>query len=97
MFTMNQTYLMNIKPYIILKLKNQKGNILFGRKVVHHGVQQYTYLTYPIDFPFEIQSGKIKYIGEINFKKDETFEINDKSERDLNKLKEMFPTLIIEK
>ena len=80
------------------KVKKPKGKYTFyARRVVHHGVQQYTYLTYPINFPFEVESGKMKYIGEINFKKDETFEINDKSERDLNKLKEMFPTITIEK
>ena len=47
--------------------------------------------------PFEIEKGKIKYIGEINCKRDQSYEINDKSERDIPKLKEMFPTINIEK
>ena len=80
------------------KIKKPKGKYSFiARTVVHHGVQQYDYLTDKIDYPFEVESGKIKYIGELNFKQDETFEINDKSERDLKKLKEMFPTIAIEK
>jgi ribosome-binding factor A len=65
--------------------------------IEHHNVNQYGYASGRIDFPFEVEKGKIKYIGELNFTEDESFEANNKSERDLIKLKEMFPSLTIEK
>ena len=61
-----------------------------------------------METPFEIEKNKIKYLGEIkfiatkNYIKEKTFEwkysfeFNNKSERDLKKLNELFPNLKIE-
>ena len=61
-----------------------------------------------METPFEIEKNKIKYLGEIkfiatkNYLKEKTFEwkysfeFNNKSERDLKKLNELFPNLKIE-
>jgi hypothetical protein len=80
------------------KIKKPKGQYAFYAKMIeHHKVNEYGYATGRIDFPFEVEKGKIKYIGELNFTENESFEANKNPERDLNKLKEMFPSLIIEK
>ena len=48
----------------------------------------------PINLPFEIEAGKVKYIGEINFKvKKGELNIIDKIERDRMKIKEKFPNI----
>ncbi len=80
------------------KIKKPKGEYAFYAKMIeHHKVNQYGYASGRIDFPFAVEKGKVKYIGELNFTEDESFEANNKSERDLIKLKEMFPSLVIEK
>lgn len=48
----------------------------------------------PINLPFEIEAGKVKYIGEINLKvKKGELNIIDKIERDRMKFKEKFPNI----
>jgi hypothetical protein len=48
----------------------------------------------PIDIPFEIEEGKIKYLGEINLKvKDGELQILNEIERDRIKFKEKFPNI----
>ena len=48
----------------------------------------------PINIPYEIEAGKVKYIGEINLKvKKGTLDIIDKIERDRIKFKEKFPNI----
>lgn len=51
----------------------------------------------PLDIDFEIEKGKVKYIGEIyvNYNK-EIYQLRDNKNRDLPKLKEIFPSLNIE-
>ena len=48
----------------------------------------------PVDLPFEVKSGMITYVGEIelNYKKNKVV-LNDKKARDLPKLKEKTPTI----
>ena len=50
-----------------------------------------------IDFDFEIEKGKVKYVGEIYFNyKKQLILLNDEKERDIPKLKSLFPNLPIE-
>ena len=80
------------------KIKRKLGKYqFFARRTFKNGYQAAETITYEINMPFEIEKGKIKYIGEINCKRDQSYEINDKSERDIPKLKQMFPTINIEK
>jgi len=80
------------------KIKKPKGKYRFyARRTFSNGYSEARTVTYKLNVPFEIEAGKIKYLGEINCKKDQSYEFNDKSERDLAKLKEMFPTINIEK
>lgn len=101
-----QTFYVHFEPDLFdgdkavhyFKIKKPKGKYRFyARRTFKNGVQYAENMTYKLDIPFEIENGKIKYIGEINCKLDQSYEVNDKSERDLPKLKEMFPTINIEK
>lgn len=51
----------------------------------------------PLDIDFEIEKGKVKYIGEfyVNYN-GEIYELRDNKNRDLPKLKEVYPNLNIE-
>lgn len=54
-------------------------------------------LTAPINVSFEIEKGKVKYLGEIyvNYNQ-QIIQLNDQKERDLPKINEMFPYLKVE-
>ena len=101
-----QTFYVHFEPDLFdgdkavhyFKIKKPKGKYRFyARTTFKNGVQYAETITYELNVPFEIEKGKIKYIGEINCKRDQSYEVNDQSERDLPKLKEMFPTINIEK
>lgn len=78
------------------KIKKQSGNYKFFAKTqAYRSASGTTYLTKPLEFPFTIEKNKIKYIGEFYFQKESSYEPTDKSDRDLPKLKEMFPALVI--
>ncbi len=80
------------------KIKKLSGNYKFLAKTqAYRSSTGTTYLTKPLEFPFTIEKNKIKYIGEFYFQKESSYDPTDKSERDLQKLKEMFPALVIEK
>ena len=101
-----QTWYVHFKPDLFdgnkavhyFKIKKLKGKYKFyARTTFKNGVQYAETMKYKLNAPFEIEKGKIKYIGEINCLYDHSYEVNDKSERDLPKLKKMFPTINIEK
>lgn len=50
-----------------------------------------------IKIPFSIKKGKVNYLGEIYLDKDNKLEFSNKSDRDLPKLNQLFPSLKIEK
>ena len=50
-----------------------------------------------IKIPFSIKKGKVSYLGEIYLDKESKLEFLNKSERDLIKLNQLYPTLMIEK
>ena len=51
----------------------------------------------PIDIKFNIEKGKVKYLGEIYFDYNKgLIETSDKRDRDLPRLKELYPSLKIE-
>jgi hypothetical protein len=51
----------------------------------------------PIDIGFEIEKGKVKYLGEIYVDYNQSFiGLNNESERDIRKLNEKFPNLHVE-
>ena len=49
----------------------------------------------PIEIPFEVEEGKIKYLGELNLNvKNGTIRILDKIDRDRAKFKELYPSIV---
>ncbi|WP_316632989.1 hypothetical protein [uncultured Flavobacterium sp.] len=102
----SQTVYMHFKPDFFdgekavyyFKIEKPKGKYKFyAIRTTRETVQNFTIQTDTINIPFEIEKGKIKYIGEIYFKKDRKVELIDKSERDLDTLKVKFPSLEIHK
>lgn len=87
----------NEKAVYYFKIEKPQGNYIFyAVRTMRDGVQSYTYTTKEIAIPFTIEKGKIKYFGEMTVNSFNDVRAVSKSERDLPKLKEMFPNLVIE-
>ncbi len=83
------------KAIYYFKIEKPAGKYIFyGKQTIKNNFQYTSFETSKLIIPFEITNDKITYIGELYFKP-ETYELTDKSDRDLNKLKEMFPLLEI--
>lgn len=102
----SQTVYMHFKPDFFdgekavyyFKIEKPKGKYKFyAIRTTRETVQDFSIQTDTINIPFELEKGKIKYIGEIYFKKDREIELIDKSQRDLDTLKVKFPSLEIQK
>jgi hypothetical protein len=87
----------NERAVYYFKIEKPQGNYIFyAYRRMREGVSQATYLTKEIEIPFSIEKGKIKYFGELTVNRFDDVRSVTKSERDLPKLKEMFPNLTIE-
>ncbi|HNP33321.1 MAG TPA: hypothetical protein PKN96_08515 [Flavobacterium sp.] len=87
----------NDRAVYYFKIEKPQGRYIFyAFRTMRDGVQSYTYTTKELAIPFTIENGKIKYFGELNVNSFNDVRAVSKSERDLPKLKEMFPNLVIE-
>lgn len=79
-------------------IEKPKGKYRFYAERIFMETYSYSsFETNEINIPFEIEEGKTKYIGQLKFNADKTYEKTDKTERDLEKLQKLYPTLNIEK
>ncbi len=79
-------------------IEKPKGKYRFyAERIFMNTYSQAIYETNEINIPFEIEEGKAKYIGQLKFNADKTYEKVDKSERDLENLRKLYPELNIEK
>lgn len=86
------------KAVYYFSIQEPEGSYEFSNFRIHEngGYIQSTTDT-PIDIEFQIEKGKVKYIGEIYVDYNQSFiGLNDETERDSKKLSEKFPNLKIE-
>ncbi len=85
------------KAVYFFSVQESEGQYTFSNFRIHeNGGYTQSSADIPIDIDFEIEKGKVKYLGEIFVDYNQSLiELNDESKRDLVKLKEKFPNLII--
>ena len=85
------------KAVYFFSIQESEGQYSFSNFRIHEngGYTQST-ADIPIDISFEIEKGKVKYLGEIFVDYNQSLiELNNESKRDLYKLQDKFPNLII--
>lgn len=101
-----QTYWMQFKPDFFdenkavyyFSVDREDGDYEFyAISLFENGVSYSQSQFMRIKIPFSIKKGKVNYLGEIYLDKDNYLEFSNKSERDLPKINQLFPSLIIEK
>jgi hypothetical protein len=101
-----QTYWMQFKPDFFdnekavyyFSIDREDGDYEFyAISLFENGVSFSQSQVIRITIPFSIKKGKVNYIGEIYLNKDNKLEFSNKSDRDLVKLNQLYPTLKIEK
>jgi hypothetical protein len=101
-----QTYWMQFKPDFFednkavyyFSVDREDGDYEFyAISLFENGVSYSQSQIIRIKIPFSVKKGKVKYLGEIYLNQDNKLEFSNKSERDLPKINELFPTLMIEK
>lgn len=86
------------KAVYYFAITEPEGNYRFSNfKIVGNGGFVISTANIPIDISFKTEKGKVKYLGEIYLDYNKSsIKLNDEKKRDLEKLKEKFPNLIIE-
>lgn len=88
----------NSKAVYYFSIEEAEGQYSFSNlRLFENGGLYNSTANIPINIVFDIEPGKVKYIGEIfvDYKKS-IITLNDKRDRDLKKLAEKFPNLKIE-
>ena len=100
-----QTYWMKFKPDFFdenkavyyFSLDREDGDYEFyAISLFENGASYSQSQVIRIQIPFSIKQGKVNYLGEIYLDKDNKLEFSNKSERDLPKLNQLYPTLRID-
>lgn len=101
-----QTFKMKFKPdffdgdkaVYLFSIQEPEGDYNFATmRIVNMGVAMHSSADIPIDISFNIEKGKVKYLGELYFDLNQSgIQVSDERVRDLNKLNEKFPDLKIE-
>ena len=86
------------KAVYYFSIEEPEGNYEFSNfRIFKNGGYIQSSSDIPINIEFEIEKGKVKYLGEIYVDYNQSFiGLNDESERDFRKLGEKFPNLKIE-
>lgn len=86
------------KAVYLFSIQEPEGDYNFATmRIVNMGVATHSTVDIPIDISFNIEKGKVKYLGELYFDLNQSgIQFSDERVRDLNKLNEKFPDLKIE-